>query len=258
MIAITFALPAESSALISRLREKKRALCNGEKIVYGKIDNGAGGSRATKTGKPERVDEPGGESINRSVAIFHTGVGRKSCEHKIDNLLRGEHPDFLISSGFAGSAHEDLQVGDLVLAENFSDPELLSMARQLLAPRNLRVIKLFSSTSIVDSVAERNEIAGAYGADAVDMETETIAQACAARGIRMLSLRVISDSVHEPFPAPSRILFDIERQRTDFAKFIPYLIRHPAAVWHLIRFSRQISRAREALTDAIVALVRGL
>jgi len=30
-----------------------------------KIDNGAGGSRATWTGKPERVDEPGGESINR-------------------------------------------------------------------------------------------------------------------------------------------------------------------------------------------------
>ncbi|HXM74618.1 MAG TPA: hypothetical protein VN904_05035, partial [Chthoniobacterales bacterium] len=95
MIAITFALPAESSALISRLREKTRALCDGEKIIYGKIDN-------------------------RSVAIFHTGVGRKSCEHKINNLLRGERPDFLISSGFAGSAREDLQVGNLILAENFS------------------------------------------------------------------------------------------------------------------------------------------
>ncbi len=31
-----------------------------------RIDNGAGGSRAT-TGKPERVDEPGGESINGIV-----------------------------------------------------------------------------------------------------------------------------------------------------------------------------------------------
>src|SRR5229473_2123404 len=31
-----------------------------------KIDNGAGGSRATWTGKPERVDEPGGESINET------------------------------------------------------------------------------------------------------------------------------------------------------------------------------------------------
>src|SRR6267143_47078 len=34
---------------------------------FGKIDNGAGGSRATKTGKPERVNEPGGELINHFV-----------------------------------------------------------------------------------------------------------------------------------------------------------------------------------------------
>jgi uncharacterized protein (TIGR02246 family) len=32
-----------------------------------KIDNGAGGSRATWTGKPERVDEQGGESINAGL-----------------------------------------------------------------------------------------------------------------------------------------------------------------------------------------------
>lgn len=232
MIAITFALPAESSALIGRLREKNPALVDGEKIISGKIDN-------------------------RSVAIFHTGVGQKSCERKIDSLLRHERPEFLISSGFAGSAREDLQVGDLILAENFSDAELLSTARQILASRNPRVIKLFSSTSIIDSVAERNESARAHSADAVDMETETIAKACAARGIRMLSLRVISDSVREPFPTPPSILFDIKRQRTDFAKLIPYLLRHPGATWHLLRFARQISRAREALTT-IAALVREL
>jgi GTPase len=40
-------------------------------IVFNKIDNlenGAGGSRATSTGKPERVDELGTESINREIA----------------------------------------------------------------------------------------------------------------------------------------------------------------------------------------------
>jgi dihydropyrimidinase len=40
--------------------------CENETItrIERKIDNGAGGSRATSTGKPARVDEPGGESIN--------------------------------------------------------------------------------------------------------------------------------------------------------------------------------------------------
>jgi adenosylhomocysteine nucleosidase len=233
MIVIMFALPAESSALISRLRKKNHALCDGEKIIQGKIDS-------------------------RSVAIFHTGAGPKSCASKIDNLLRNERPDFLLSSGFAGSAREDLQVGDLILAENFSDPELLSKAREVLEARNPRRIKLFSSTSIIDSMAERNEIARAHGADAVDMETETIARACAAHRIRMLSLRVISDSAREPFPAPPNLLFDIERQRTDFARLGLYLMIHPLRIGRFLNFARRVTRAREALTRAIIEFLRAL
>jgi len=38
-----------------------------------KIDNGAGGSRATWTGKPERVDEQGGESINDGLIAESKG-----------------------------------------------------------------------------------------------------------------------------------------------------------------------------------------
>ena len=38
-----------------------------------KIDNGAGGSRATWTGKPERVGEQGGESINDGLIAESKG-----------------------------------------------------------------------------------------------------------------------------------------------------------------------------------------
>jgi predicted ester cyclase len=38
-----------------------------------KIDNGAGGRRATWTGKPERVDEQGGESINDGLIAESKG-----------------------------------------------------------------------------------------------------------------------------------------------------------------------------------------
>ena len=40
-----------------------------------KIDNGAGGSRATSTGKPERVDELGSESINRQATSLVRALG---------------------------------------------------------------------------------------------------------------------------------------------------------------------------------------
>jgi len=233
MIAITFALSAESSRLVGLLREKKRASSSGGKIGYGKIEN-------------------------QSVAILHTGVGRKSCQLKIDNFLRTEQPPRLISSGFAGAAREDFQVGDLIVAENFSDRESLSAAQRILANGNLRTAKLFTSTTIVDSIDARNEIARTNGADAVDMETEVIAQACSVRGVPMLSLRVISDSLREPFPLPPSILFDMERQRTNAAKLSLYLINHPGALFDLLRFARQITQARRILTDAIITLVSQL
>ncbi len=233
MIAITFALSAESSGLVGLLREKKRASSSNGKIVYGKIEN-------------------------QSVAILHTGVGRKSCQLKIDNFLRTEQPPRLISSGFAGAAREDFQVGDLIVAENFSDRELVSAAQRILANGNVRTAKLFTSTTIVDSIDARNEIARTNGADAVDMETEVIAQACSVRGVPMLSLRVISDSLREPFPLPPSILFDMERQRTNAAKLSLYLINHPGALFDLLRFARQITQARRILTDAIITLVSQL
>ena len=233
MIAITFALRTESAALVGRLWEVNQVSSHGERIIQAKIDK-------------------------RSVAIFHTGVGPKGCSAKIENLFRNERPEFLLSSGFAGSARDDLQVGDIILAENFSDRHLLLAAQEILRLPDARVVNLFTSAAIIDSIAEREQIAQASGAAAVDMETEAIARACADRGIRMLSLRVISDSAREPFPAPPNLLFDLERQRTDFAKLIPYLLRHPGAIQHLLRFSRRIARARKVLTNAILAVVREL
>jgi len=233
MIAITFALPAESSGLVGLLREKKRASSSGGKMIYGKIDN-------------------------QSVAILHTGVGRKSCEPKIDNFLRAEQPRCLISSGFAGAVREDFQVGDLMVAENLSDRELLSAAQRILADGNVRTAKLFTSTTIVDAIDARNEIARTNGADAVDMETEIIAQACSVRGIPMLSLRAISDTPAKPLPAPPSVLFDIEQQRTNIAKLSFYLLKHPMHVGRLIRFASQIAQARRALTGAIITLVSQL
>jgi purine-nucleoside phosphorylase len=162
----------------------------------------------------------------------------------------------LISSGFAGAAREDFQIGDLIVAENLSDRELLSQAQRILADSNVRTARLFTSATIVDSIDARSEIARTNGADAVDMETEVIAKACSVRGIPMLSLRVISDSLREPFPVPPSILFDIERQRTNAAKLSLYLIKHPGALFNLFRFARQIARARRTLTAAIVDLLR--
>jgi adenosylhomocysteine nucleosidase len=229
MIGITFALPSESSALVRRIQKVQRH----DNLLSGKIDN-------------------------RDVTILHTGVGAKACNEGLEILLHQTRPSMVISSGFAGAVSEQLHVGDLILSRNFSDPQLLANAERILHDRQPRVVKLFTSTSIIDSVVERNEIARAADAAAVDMETGAIADVCKIHGVPLLSLRIVSDTASQPFPAPPSVLFDIERQQTNVGRLLAYLLRDPGSIWRLFRFGRQIASARASLTDAIVAVVREL
>lgn len=229
MIGITFALPSESSDLVRQLQAIRRH----DNLLSGKI-------------------------ADRDVTILHTGVGAKNCNARLEILLHKTRPRLVISSGFAGAVSEELRVGDLVLAKNFSDAQLLLNAEQILRDRQPRLVKLFTSTSIVDSIAERNEIARRAGAAAVDMETGAIAGVCNAHGVPLLSLRGISDTPSQPFPVPPSVLFNIDRQRTSYGPLLAYLLRHPASTRRLFRFARQIAQVRAVLTDAIVAIVSEL
>ena len=227
MIGITFALPSESSDLVRRVRAVERS----DNLLSGKI-------------------------AHRDVTILHTGVGAKN--QRLEFLLHKARPRLVISTGFAGAVSEQLRVGDLVLAQNFSDSQLLTSAERILRDRQPQLVKLFTSTSIVDSIAERNKIARRAGAGAIDMETGAIVGVCNAHGVPLLSLRAISDTPVQPFPMPPPVLFDVEREQTRYGRLLAYLLRRPASIWRLFRFARQVARARAALTDAIVALVREL
>jgi adenosylhomocysteine nucleosidase len=229
MIGITFALPSESSDLRRRISVKH----SDHNLLLGKIEN-------------------------REVALIHTGVGAKNCNERLEILLHKTRPRIVVSSGFAGAINNQLRVGDLILAENFSDSQLLASASRTLRDYPPQAVRLFTSTAIIDLVAQRNEIARASRAAAVDMETGAIANVCQAHGVPLISLRIISDTPNQPFPAPPPVLFDVERQRTNYSGLVAYLLRHPASIGGLIRFSQQIARGREILADAIVALVRGL
>lgn len=220
MIAITFALSLESVSLI---RELRRNL----------IDC-------------------------REVKIWHTGVGENGCDAAMAEFLRSERPDILISSGFAGAVRPGLRVGDLILGENFSDRQLIEKAEEILSDYQVKTVRVFTSGAIVDSIAERNQMARNSDAAAVDMESAVIARACARVSVPMVSLRAISDSLDQPLPAPPAVLFDMERQRTDLGKLLGYLAGHPRAILPLIKFSRQIGRARDKLAAAVVALLNKL
>jgi nucleoside phosphorylase len=232
MIAVTFALPAESSEFLRRLRDKSHCDRNGIATIRGKIGD-------------------------REVEVLHTGVGERACRQRLGKFLENQQLDFLISSGFAGALNDELQVGDLLLAKNFSTVDL-NEKRSSVSRLPIHMADLFTAPTLSDSSDERTKIARTTGAAAVDMETEFIARGCAAHGIRLLSLRVITDTPRNPFPAPAHVLFDVGTQRTSLTKLASFFLTHPNRIPRLLQFARKIAHARKTLADAIVAIAREL
>src|SRR3954464_5508440 len=175
MIAITFALPAESSDFVDLLENPEETSRDGVAIIRGDLQG-------------------------RAVVILHTGVGEKVCRGRMEPFLQREKFQYLISAGFAGALEEELRVGDLVLAENFSTPQLRQSPALNLADDRVFLGDLLTVPGMIDSPEERGRLAAKTGAVAVDMETKFIAAACAKHATPMLSLRAISDTPAEPFP----------------------------------------------------------
>jgi adenosylhomocysteine nucleosidase len=228
MIAVTFALPAESRDFIRGIRGR----VNDAGVFAGSFDKTA-------------------------VEILHTGVGCAVAEKRLRKYLEHSTPDFVIAAGFAGATTGGCSIGDVILASNRSDPSLLASAEKSLVRFKLRKGNLFTASGMIDSEAERADLWSREQAIAIDMETATIADICRESGLRLLSLRVLSDTPEEPFPLPAHVLFDMQRQRTMARRLIRYLVARPSSIVRLIRFSRQIKRARKSLTTALLTVLEG-
>src|SRR2546423_1068881 len=231
MIAITFALPAESSDFV-RLLEKP-----------------SWNSR-------EGVDNVRGHLHGKLVDVIHTGVGKMVCRERMEVMLRRERFECLISAGFAGALEKELRVGHLLVADNYSSPKLLASPELELGDEGTFLGRLATVPRMIESIAQREMLNKRTGAAAVDMETETIAELCAAHDLPVLSLRAISDTADEPFPAPANVLFDLAQQKTNFTRLGSYLVPHPAAFVRLNAFRKRIRIARKILADALDKILR--
>lgn len=226
MIAVTFALPAESSDFIHLL----------------------GAARRVETGG---INTTRGTLHGQEVTVMHTGVGEAAVRRRLAAFLDAAQPDALIAAGFAGALSDSLAVGDLLLAENFGTADLFSPMRKILEAKGAKVGALTTAHEIIDSLATRRRIAEETGAAGVDMETEFINELCAQRGVPMLSLRAITDTPRAPFPAPPGVLFNLETQRTEFLPLFRFLLTHPLTMPRFLGFARTIAQCRRRLADSL-------
>jgi nucleoside phosphorylase len=227
VIAITFALPAESNELRGRLSHGGSVFPGHLPTVLGNVE----------------IHE---------VMLCHTGVGASSVRKYLPKALAFRRPRLVIASGFAGGLDPALKTGDILAAENYSGKELVEVAMQFGAFRG----RLVTRDATIEMAAEKAKLRRETGASAVDMETEEIAAVCAETGAPLLAARVILDTASTDLPVPFGVWFDVDRQRPRTARLVWHLFHHREAIGPFAEFVGNVGKARKVLTRFLVRLVK--
>jgi adenosylhomocysteine nucleosidase len=179
-VAFIFALGIESGDLVDRLQNAEHS-----RHAHG--------------------TEHAGKLAGREVVIVESGMGAKAAARATAEVIKFYQPKWVVSAGFAGALDDKLRRGHIVMAEEVADLSGQKLAVGLkLDPatlaKGLHVGRLLTVGDIIRQPAERRRLATEHGAIACDMETFAVAQTCQQHGVRLLSVRVISDAVDDELP----------------------------------------------------------
>jgi adenosylhomocysteine nucleosidase len=179
-IGVVAALPIEIGPLLRKFREVRRY-------------------------SNERQTIAEGELAGKLVVLLVAGPGRKAAAKGARLLLAGHRPRWMISAGFGGALDPTLKRNDVLFATDVVDAGGSRWQIDVGLPHEAarrRIVsgRLLTVDRIVRTAAEKAELRTVHAADAVDMETSAVAAVCAERGVRFLSLRVVTDEAGADLP----------------------------------------------------------
>ncbi len=142
------------------------------------------------------------------VRVVHTAIGEQARQTMDELGSASSNVSLLLSTGFCGGIHPDIEKGTLFLAtairhndeEIRVSPEILEQVHRTLNSGSGDVhLGLCESVDHVLSSSEKRALA-ARGALVTDMESGPLARWAADREIPFLTLRIVLDPVEEDLP----------------------------------------------------------
>jgi adenosylhomocysteine nucleosidase len=196
--------------------------------------------------------------IAEKILVIYSGTGAENAGAASEILVK-QGADCLISWGCAAALVASFRPGDLILANNCVDAELLEFDLnnenwvshvKICLAKHLTVStytgKLAESKNIVASSHDKAHIANATGAIALDMESVAIAKVAQANNLPFLSIRAIADPVNMDLPkAVSHALND--QGEVILAKLLFFVLLHPAELPGLIKLGLHFYAAKNTL-----------
>ena len=204
----------------------------------------------------------------KTFSVVGHGIGQRrateTARRAFDSIPGAE---LVIGTGVVGALSRELKPGDLILADRiFASRAEGEVAEQVAAfdDARLRAIgKLLSAAGLnyttgailtTDRVLTTGEKRGARestDAIVVDMESAAIAVEAAARCLPFIVLRAVLDEVDDEVVGAEMV--DKEGNVNPLAA-TAFLVRNPRTVLKLPRMIRNLSRATNAIADALEAI----
>lgn len=229
-VGLVAALPMEAAPLLAQLQDRRKYRGVGQPIIEGEIQG-------------------------QVVAVVLTGPGRLAASRGTRTLLDGHRPRWVVSAGFAGALNPGLKQGDVVVPNEVVDESggkiRLGVRLPESSPSDPRSGRLLTVDRIIRTAAEKAELHRKTGADLVDMETWAVAEACGQRGVRFLSVRIVSDDAHSDLPPEIlNILGQTGGYRVGAA--LGALWKRPSSLFDLLSLREQAHAVADKLRDALL------
>jgi len=190
------------------------------------------------------------------VAMLMVGIGRQNAEAAIRKYLATNAPELVLTCGFAGGLDPDLKIGEVVFdvpAQTRSESPHVVSYKQLVEA-GAKPAKFFCADRIATTVAEKKKLRAETGADVVEMESAAIRAVCAERGIRCITVRVISDTAEEDLPLDFNALSKPDKS-LDFGKLAWAIAKSPGKIGALMALQKKTSLAAQRLAEVLGKII---
>jgi adenosylhomocysteine nucleosidase len=185
---------------------------------------------------------------NEDAIVAVSGIGSNFARSVSRAVVEEFSPCILISSGLAGSITDELRAGQAFLAK-----EVINATTGRKWSTSDGQISLVTTNEIV-GWRQKQQLASAYQAQAVDMEAAGVAEVAAGYGIPFLAAKAISDPLNFQMPAIQPFI------RADGGlstfRFMLFIAVRPWLWASAIILARNSARAVTALEHLLRQLIR--
>jgi adenosylhomocysteine nucleosidase len=233
-IGIVAAMPMEVAPLIERFKDIRKYAAKGQPIIEGRV-------------------------AGKLVALVLTGMGRARAQRGAERLIDGHRPRWIVSAGFAGALNPAFPLNSVVFPTDLVNVEGRHFTPDWpdgieAPPPAERRGRLLTIDEIVLKASHKARLHTEHAADLLDMETSAVAALSAKRGVRFLSIRVVSDDATTDLP-PEIMSIMGESGSYRIGAAIGAIWRRPSSLKDLLRLREHALESADRLVKTLLDIL---